>query len=189
MSSNIRIIRICQFCYKEFTAKTTKTKFCSLSCASKSYKRDKKEKLKEVAREEREALKSSRKGFLEKLDFFTIDQAVEYTGFSRRTLYRLNAKSELEIVKNGYRSIIYRSAIEQFLESLNTAGQNKQDPNSFPGIENCYTIGEAQKRFNVSPAALYNMIQSQGIKKYCIGKFVHVAQSDLDLLFNVESHG
>ncbi len=189
MSSNIRITRICQFCDKEFTAKTTKTKFCSLACASRSYKRDKKEKVKESIRQEKESLKSSHMELLGKLDFFTIDQAAAYTGLSRRTLYRLNAKKELEIVKIGYRSIIYRSAADQFFEMLFAGDQSKQDPPSFPGIENCYTIGEAQKKFIVSASTLYNIIQGQGILKYSIGKFVYVAKRDLDVIFNIESHG
>lgn len=189
MSSNIRITRICQFCEGEFTAKTTGTKFCSLSCASKSYKRDKKEKRKEIIRKEKESLKSSQMGLLKKLDFFTIDQAVEYMGLSRRTIYRLNAKGELEIVKIGSRSIVNRSAADKFFEILNADDQTNQDPPSFPGIENCYSIGEAQKIFNISSGALYNIIQGRGILKYCIGKFVYVAKRDLDVIFNIESHG
>jgi excisionase family DNA binding protein len=38
MSSNLRIKKICQFCYSEFIAKTTKTKYCSLRCAQRAYK-------------------------------------------------------------------------------------------------------------------------------------------------------
>ena len=38
MSSNIRVSRICQFCEKEFIARTTVTKFCSHKCNSKAYK-------------------------------------------------------------------------------------------------------------------------------------------------------
>lgn len=189
MSSNIRITRVCQFCDKEFTAKTTKTKFCSLTCASKSYKRDKKEKRKESIRQEKESLKSSHAEHLGKLDFFSIEQAVAYTGLSRRTLYRLNAKNELEIVKIGYRSIIKRNAVDKFFEILAADGRSKTDTPSFPGIENCYTIGEAQKKFNVSASTLYNAIQGKGILKYSIGKFVYAAKSDLDLIFNVQSHG
>ena len=38
MSSNIRVQRICQFCGKEFTARTTVTKYCSDVCAKRAYK-------------------------------------------------------------------------------------------------------------------------------------------------------
>jgi hypothetical protein len=38
MSRNIQIKRICQYCGKEFIAKTTKTAYCSHSCNSLAYK-------------------------------------------------------------------------------------------------------------------------------------------------------
>jgi len=38
MSSNIKITRICECCKNEFTARTTKTLYCSLKCSSKAYK-------------------------------------------------------------------------------------------------------------------------------------------------------
>lgn len=39
MSSNIRIKKICQHCNQSFIAQKTVTKYCSLKCASKDYKR------------------------------------------------------------------------------------------------------------------------------------------------------
>ena len=38
MSSNIRIERVCEFCKCKFVARTTKTKFCSHRCSSRSWK-------------------------------------------------------------------------------------------------------------------------------------------------------
>ena len=38
MSTNMKITRVCEFCKNEFTARTTKTRYCSLSCNSKGYK-------------------------------------------------------------------------------------------------------------------------------------------------------
>jgi len=39
MSSNILVKRICEHCHKEFNAKTTTTRFCSLKCSSRNYKK------------------------------------------------------------------------------------------------------------------------------------------------------
>jgi len=48
MSSNIKIQRICQYCKQEFTAKTTVTKYCSLKCNQRAYKKLKRsEKIKQ----------------------------------------------------------------------------------------------------------------------------------------------
>lgn len=38
MSSNIEVQRICQRCNSEFTARTTKTKYCSHNCSRAAYK-------------------------------------------------------------------------------------------------------------------------------------------------------
>jgi len=38
MSSNIRIVKICEFCQNEFVAKTTVTQCCSDACAKRLYK-------------------------------------------------------------------------------------------------------------------------------------------------------
>lgn len=43
MSSNIQIPKKCQHCGKMFVARTTVTKFCGHSCASKNYKKGAKE--------------------------------------------------------------------------------------------------------------------------------------------------
>lgn len=49
MSSNIKINRVCNFCNKDFIAKTTVTKYCSHKCASASYKKRAKEQGKDIA--------------------------------------------------------------------------------------------------------------------------------------------
>jgi predicted nucleic acid-binding Zn-ribbon protein len=43
MSSNMRIKKVCQHCGDVFTAQTTITKYCSLQCAQRAYKKRVKE--------------------------------------------------------------------------------------------------------------------------------------------------
>ena len=38
MSSNIKIVKICEYCNNEFIAKTTKTKCCSDNCSKRFFK-------------------------------------------------------------------------------------------------------------------------------------------------------
>jgi len=45
MSSNMRILKICEFCRNEFVAKTTVTQCCSDACAKRLYKARLREKL------------------------------------------------------------------------------------------------------------------------------------------------
>ena len=51
MSTNIRIKRNCEYCKKEFTAKTIRTRYCSHQCNSRAYKKIKTaEKIKQAKR-------------------------------------------------------------------------------------------------------------------------------------------
>jgi excisionase family DNA binding protein len=43
MSTNIRVKRKCEYCKKEFTAKTIRTRYCSHQCNSRAYKKIKSE--------------------------------------------------------------------------------------------------------------------------------------------------
>src|SRR5450755_695396 len=51
MSTNIRVNRKCEYCKKEFTAKTIRTRYCSHQCNSRAYKKIKAaEKVKQAKR-------------------------------------------------------------------------------------------------------------------------------------------
>jgi excisionase family DNA binding protein len=51
MSTNIRVKRKCEYCKKEFTAKTLRTRYCSHQCNSRAYKKIKsEEKIKQAKR-------------------------------------------------------------------------------------------------------------------------------------------
>ncbi len=51
MSTNIRVKRKCEYCKKEFTAKTIRTRYCSHQCNSRAYKKIKsEEKIKQTKR-------------------------------------------------------------------------------------------------------------------------------------------
>ena len=51
MSTNIRVKRKCEYCKKEFTAKTIRTRYCSHQCNSRAYKKIKsEEKIKQAKR-------------------------------------------------------------------------------------------------------------------------------------------
>lgn len=188
MSSNIRITKVCQFCNNEFTAKTIKTRFCSLACGSKSYKKRSGDNKKEAARLRREAVNNAEIQRLGELDFLSIDEASIFIGISRRTLYRAISRKELKAGKFGSRTFITQSDISQFKENLHQSCTDKEAARKFPGIENCYTMSEAQIKFKVSPSALYGILKRKGILKYNYGKFVYTAKRDLDELFNVENH-
>ncbi|WP_431521837.1 helix-turn-helix domain-containing protein [Flavobacterium anhuiense] len=136
----------------------------------------------------REAVNNAEIQRLGELDFLSIDEASIFIGISRRTLYRAISRKELKAGKFGSRTFITQSDISQFKENLHQSCTDKEAARKFPGIENCYTMSEAQIKFKVSPSALYGILKRKGILKYNYGKFVYTAKRDLDELFNVANH-
>jgi excisionase family DNA binding protein len=117
MSSNIKIQRICQHCNSEFAARTTVTKYCSLSCAQKNYKlRKRNEKIK-VSNEETLTFKLQPIEILKEKEFLSVEETGVLLGVSKRTLYRLIKQKSINIGKFGRRTIIKRSEIDKFFES------------------------------------------------------------------------
>lgn len=183
MSTNIRIKRICDFCLQEFTAKTTKTKYCSHKCNSRAYKAAvRKEKMK-TSDEQTTKIVNVDMEKIKVREFLNITQASRLFGISRRTVYRLIDRGHLNIAKFGTRTVIRKCDLEAFF-AVPIITQKLEPVQSFPGIDRCYTIGQAQAEFNISPAALYHLLHRHGIIKYCIGKFTYVPKSELDVIFN-----
>lgn len=177
MSSNIKINRICEFCKNEFTARTTKTLYCSLKCSSRAYKaRTRKSKIEESNRQTEIAKKPDLE-IAKTKDFISIKQAGLLYGISRRTIYRIISRGELDIAKFGTRTVIRRSDMDGFF-TIPLQESMLRPVQEFPGLEQCYTITQIQQKFSISPGALYMLIQRNGIVKYAVGKFNYVARSE-----------
>jgi len=182
MSTNIRIKRICDFCLQEFTAKTTRTKYCSHKCNSRGYKADQRKAKIEKSNAETARVITNDLDKVKHREFLNITQAGLLFGISRRTIYRLIDRGYLNIAKFGARTVIRKCDLEAFF-ALPIIPQKLEAVQAFPGIEQCYTIGQAQSEFNISPVALYHLLHRHGIMKYSIGKFTYVPKSELDVIF------
>jgi excisionase family DNA binding protein len=184
MSSNIKITRICEFCKNEFTARTTKTLYCSLKCSSRAYKARTRQSKIAQSNNQTETVRNSNFEAINVRDFIGVNMASNLLGISRRTIYRLIQRGELDIAKFGTRTVIRRCDLDSFF-SIPLEESLLRPVQEFPGIENCYTITQIQQKFSISSGALYMLIQRQGITKYSIGKFNYVAKKDIDIIFNV----
>ena len=183
MSTNIRIKRICDFCLQEFTAKTTKTKYCTHKCNSRACKPGRRNGKVETSNIETIKVINADLEKIKLREFLNITQASKLFGISRRTIYRLIDRGYLNFAKFGTRTVIKKCDLEGFF-AVPIIEQTLQPIQAFPGIDKCYTIGQAQAEFNISPAALYHLIHRHGIMKYSIGKFTYVPKADLDMIFN-----
>lgn len=182
MSSNIEIKRICEFCKQEFTARTTKTRFYSHKCASRNHKVLTRKGKVEKSNLETALIRNTGLEEIKLREFLNITQAGLLFGISRRTIYRLINRGEVNIAKFGKRSVLKRCDLESFF-AVPIVEQTLKPVQIFPGVDHCYTVGQIHDKFKISPAALYHIIQRHGISKYSIGKFTYVPKADIEIIF------
>jgi excisionase family DNA binding protein len=98
MSSNIKLIKECEFCHNAFTAKTTVTRYCSHRCNQKHYKELKREaKVRAIVQP---FVHKKAQVFLRK-DFLSIPDAARLAGVSERTIFRMISRRLINPVRQG----------------------------------------------------------------------------------------
>jgi excisionase family DNA binding protein len=115
MSSNIRVQRICQNCGKEFTAKTTVTKYCGDDCAKRAYKKRKKEEKIAQSNTETAVIKTLPILEIQEKEFLSLEEAATLLGVSRTTLYRMRRDGSLKFGAVGKKKVISRKSIDQLV--------------------------------------------------------------------------
>jgi excisionase family DNA binding protein len=112
----MRIPATCSWCGVRFIAKTTITKFCSLKCAQRAYKKRKRaEKLQE--REGQEELLKTAVKVQEDKEFLSIADTVKLIGLSRTTIYRLLNSNKIPSIRLGGRVLISRKELLKSFEA------------------------------------------------------------------------
>lgn len=113
MSSKIEILRICQSCGKEFTARTTVTKCCSDYCAKRAYKARQRALKIETSNKETLAIKTKPIEVLKAKEFLTVRDVAIILNCSRRTTYRLIEQGVIRAVNLAERkTLVKRSEID-----------------------------------------------------------------------------
>ncbi len=117
MSSKIQIPKICQHCNNGFIAKTTVTKFCSLDCARRAYKANKRHN-KIIVTQESEYQKAAGidLNFIQAKEYLSIKETCLLLGISRMSLHRYIKKKLIKPSSLGGRIIIQRKAINNLLK-------------------------------------------------------------------------
>jgi excisionase family DNA binding protein len=121
MSSNMRIKKICQHCGDVFTAQTTTTKYCSLQCAQRAYKkRVKEDKIDESAKKTRaDLLVQHQSGYNTTSqvmkELVNIKELSVITSLSERTLFRLIKDKKFPKMKVGKRLVFNKDAVVNYL--------------------------------------------------------------------------
>jgi excisionase family DNA binding protein len=184
MSSNLQIQRICQHCGKEFTARTTVTQYCGDNCAKRAYKARQRTAKVEQSNKQTQAVKLKPITDIRAKEFLTIRDTATLLNCSRQTVYNLIGKGTLQAVNLSERkTLIKRSGIDKLFElkPLNRTSEFKPLQDTF-NSDDCYTLSEVQKRYNVSERALYDLIKRNAIPKHKKGRFAYVSKQIIDNL-------
>jgi excisionase family DNA binding protein len=187
MSTNIRVQRICQFCGKDFTARTTVTQYCGDHCAKLAYKARKKDEKVLVSNAETKLIKERPIQEIKNKEFLTVRDVAKLINSSRPTVYRLINKGIIKGVNFAQRkTTVHRSEIDKILLDIQSSTEfqkceNKQDILEFEENE-WYSLTEVQTRFGISESALQNLIKRINIPKIKKGQFAFVPKNAIDNL-------
>ena len=103
MSSNIKVQRICQHCGKEFTARTTVTKFCGDHCAKRAYKARQKAVKIEASNSETRQITARPIEELKVKEFLTVRDVATILNCSLRSVYYYIETGKLKAVNLSQR--------------------------------------------------------------------------------------
>lgn len=128
MSSTIKLPKFCDHCGKAFIAQKTTTQFCGHPCASRAYKKRKREEKvnAEFKNQQSKIVSASPVVATETLsnpiagnhtnlrdkEFLSILEVATLLGASRWTIQRMIKSKRLPVAKLGSRTIIKRTAID-----------------------------------------------------------------------------
>lgn len=205
MSSNIEIEGTCLFCNNAFIAKTTKTKYCSLKCASKAYKqKQRKAKIENSTKGTLSKPNSTDLSILKGREYFTISKAALLLGVSRATMYRYLAanitewysvediQKKFDMTSVAVYSFVSERKIPKKKDGR-TVYYSKEHIDIAKGIAEpvniqYYTTEEAMEKYSLTRDALYHYVKYHNIPKVKEGRYIKISKVYLDELFDKPIH-
>lgn len=183
MSSNIKIQRICQHCSKEFTARTTVTKYCTDHCSKRAYKARLRTGKIEGSNEETKRIKTKPIEEIKVKEFLTVRDVSKLLNCSIRTTYRLIEQGHIRAVNLLERkTLIKRSEIDLLFE-LPAKEEVIQEPIPVE-VSDSYTLAEVQEKYGISERALYDFIKRKNIPRIKQGWYTRVPKILIDQLLS-----
>ena len=190
MSSNIRVQRICQYCGREFTARTTVTRYCGDSCAKKAYKARKRTEKAHRSNTETRRIKTQYIEELKAKEFLTVAEVSRLINCSRQNVYKLINTGKLKATNIlEKKTIVRRYDLDKLFTEVpdmeTIPEQQKQELKEWNqagqfDIADCYTLTEVQDKYGISDKALYDLIKRESIPKIKKGWYAYVPKPLID---------
>jgi excisionase family DNA binding protein len=183
MSSNIKVLRICQHCGTEFIARTTVTKYCSHRCGSAANKALKRAEKVQKSNTETKQIKTKPIEELKAKEFLTVRDIATLLNCSVRSVYYYIESGTIKATNLGQRiTRVKRSEIDKLFEQPQTE-QPKPETKQYE-ISDCYTINEVLEKYSISETALQNLIKRQSIPKIKKCWYAYVPKPIIDNLLS-----
>lgn len=186
MSSNIEIIKICEFCGKTFTAQKTTTRYCSHSCNSKAYKQGKREfkmvgmnyaTMKKIERisDEYEKIKDK--------EFLSVSETAFLLSVERTTIYRYLHRGKLKGLQMDGKTFIRRSDIDEMFDNAEEYEHRAKPTKEAKPLTEFYTVAEIKEKFKIKESWLYKITRENNIPKTLIKGKSYFSKSHIDKYF------
>ena len=190
MSSNIKVQRICQYCSKEFTARTTVTKYCSDQCSKAAYKSRKRAEKVKQSNIETKQIKTKSIEELKAKEFLTVSDVSKLIGCSRQNVYKLINTGKLKATNIlEKKTIVRRCDLDKLFKEvteINTIPeQQKQELIEWKqagafDITDCYTVNEVLEKNSISEKGLHDLIKRESIPKIKKGWYAYVPKQIIE---------
>nr|WP_282189252.1 helix-turn-helix domain-containing protein [Maribellus sp. YY47] len=185
MSSNFTIQRICEYCGNEFTAQTTKTRYCSKICNNAAYKQNKRQvKINQSNTETKKSKETKQKlvPSIKDKDTLTVSETALFLGISRRTVYRWLDDGTIKGTRFSNNKVLF---LKEDLLSIfrQNEAYERPTPTERKPITEFYTIEEVQEKYNIGTTWVFKIIRENNIPKTKIGGKTHVSKKHIDSYF------
>ncbi len=175
MSSRFQVQRVCEFCKKEFIAKTTVTKYCSHHCSSKAFKEKRRNAKVEVSNQQTLTHRLKPINEIKAKEYLTVKDVAQLLSINIRTVYHLIECNQLKALKISERVTRIRKAdIEGMFVHHSEETTNTPIDIDKVKIEDCYNMTEIQKIYSISEKGLHNIIKKNNIPKIKKGWYSYV---------------
>tara|TARA_B100000963_G_C22260290_1_gene508238 strand:- start:248 stop:604 length:357 start_codon:yes stop_codon:yes gene_type:complete len=118
MSSKIEVKRVCEYCKKEFTAKTTVTKYCSHRCNQRAYKERMRTKKIDSSIIKTIQVKNQNIEQIKAKEFLKVSEVAQLLNCSVRSAYNYIDSGIISSVNLGHRMTrVKRSEIDKLFDT------------------------------------------------------------------------
>lgn len=164
-ASSHRIKKVCEYCGKTFFAKKATTRYCSHTCNSRDYKKNKRKAiLMQIEEETQKEIEEKTIQPLREKEILNVAETALFLGVSRQTVYNMIHAGVLKAAQITERlSLIRKKDIEAIFDN---AEPYKARParNRIP-ISEVYTVAEIKEKYNVNESWVFIVAKKNNIPR------------------------